>query len=90
MIREWALENGFELFAQSGFESPTITVIKNTRGIDVELLIHKMLDKGYRFANGYGKLKNKTFRLAAMGWHTIESLSEFLSVLTTTLDELTQ
>lgn len=85
IIRSWAKSNGFELFSQKGYASPTITVIKNTCGIDVEITIEKMIKKGYRFANGYGKLKEKTFRIAAMGWHNKENLSKFLSILTDTL-----
>ena len=34
-VRSWAIEKGFELFAEKGCESDTVTCIKNTKGIDI-------------------------------------------------------
>ena len=34
-MRAWAVERGFELFPEKGYESNTLTCISNTRGIDV-------------------------------------------------------
>ena len=88
LIQDWATSNGFELFAQKGFESQTVTTITNSRNIDVAEFVKRSINKGYRFVNGYGDLKGKTFRIAAMGWQTEETVTEFLGVLTEILNEL--
>lgn len=79
LIWQWAKTNGFQLFAQQNYESPTITVISNTRGINIEGVLEKLLQRGYRFANGYGKLANKTFRIAGMGWIKPQQMKYFLN-----------
>ena len=84
-IRVWVVDNGFELYANSNAVSPTITVIKNTRNIDVNAVISEMLKRGYRFANGYGDLAQKTFRIGAMGWVVKQELTLFLNTLTEVL-----
>lgn len=78
-IRNCVIECGFELFPEKGFQSSTITVVKNTRKVSVEDCIQKLLETtGHRFSNGYGKLSEKTFRIAAMGWITEDDLDVFL------------
>jgi aspartate aminotransferase-like enzyme len=76
--RAWARER-FATFAPSGYESVTLTTVKNTKGIDVKALI-EALKKARRveIGNGYGKLKDKTFRIAHMGETTVEELKEIL------------
>jgi len=78
-VRTWGKEQGFELFAQPGYESNTLTAFKNTRGIDVAA-VNKSLQEKHNivFGNGYGKLKNETFRIAHMGDVTIDDLKELL------------
>lgn len=65
--REWGLSKGFELFAEAGYESPTLTVFKNTLDIDISALNTFLRERGMEIANGYGKIKNQTFRIAHMG-----------------------
>ncbi|MEN8128384.1 MAG: alanine--glyoxylate aminotransferase family protein, partial [Planctomycetota bacterium] len=62
---------------QAGYESNTLTTFKNTRGIDVAG-VNKALQEKHNvvFGNGYGKLKNETFRIAHMGDVTIDELKE--------------
>ncbi len=65
IVRKWARTH-FELFAQEGFESDTLTVIKNTRGIDIKDLNGKLRERGKQISDGYGDIKGKTFRIAHM------------------------
>ena len=66
IVQQWARRN-FAIFAEEGFESPTLTCVKNTRGISVAEL-NAMLGKQWaQISNGYGKLKEETFRIAHMG-----------------------
>lgn len=82
MVRDWAVEQGFELFAQDGFYSKTVTTISNNKGIDIAAWVKKAIENGYRFVNGYGDLKNKTFRIGTMGELTPEMVKEFLDDIT--------
>jgi aspartate aminotransferase-like enzyme len=66
MTREWADEMGFGLFAAPGFESQTVTVVTNTRNVDVGALNKSLAARGLSIADGYGGLKGKTFRIAHM------------------------
>ncbi|MBY9008192.1 MAG: alanine--glyoxylate aminotransferase family protein [Candidatus Lokiarchaeota archaeon] len=86
--REWANEIGFELFPEKGYESDTVSTMKNSINIDFEKMISTLLTKGYRIVNGYGSLKNKTFRIGHMGEITINELDNMLEVLTDIISEL--
>jgi len=66
-VRGWALERGFELFAAEGYRSHTVSTISNALNIDIPGLNDFLLQRDMRIANGYGSLKNKTFRIAHMG-----------------------
>lgn len=66
IVREWA-KTHFELFAErEEWASNTVTAIKNTRGISVADLNAKLGERGFMLSNGYGALKEKTFRIAHM------------------------
>jgi aspartate aminotransferase-like enzyme len=66
-VQNWALQRGFELFAAEGYRSNTVTTVKNSLNIDIPSLNAALLEQDMRIANGYGALKNKTFRIAHMG-----------------------
>lgn len=77
-VRAWATEK-FELFAPEQYASNTLTTIKNTQGINVAETIKAVQEKHNTiFGNGYGKLKEETFRIAHMGDITIDDLTELL------------
>ena len=81
MTREWALSRGFGLFAAEGYRSPTVTTVANTRGIDVGALNTFLKSRGMVISNGYGDLKNKTFRIAHMGDTTREEMQYLLETI---------
>ena len=77
-VRGWAKEN-FELFCEEQYASNTLTTVKNTKGIDVAKTIGAIQEKHNTvFGNGYGALKEKTFRIAHMGDITMDDLKELL------------
>jgi predicted phosphoserine aminotransferase len=76
--KNWATGRGFELFAEKGYESNTVTCISNNKGIDLDVLTEKLAKKGKEISNGYGKLKGKTFRIAHMGDIQPDELNELL------------
>lgn len=77
-VRTWA-KSKFGLFAPEEYASNTLTAVKNTRGINVADTIKAIQEKHNTiFGNGYGKLKEDTFRIAHMGDITIDDLKELL------------
>jgi len=66
IVQDWARRH-FALFAEKGYESPTVTCVENTRGISVAELNQELGQQYAMISNGYGVLKEKTFRLAHMG-----------------------
>ena len=65
IVRNWAEEH-FEIFTDKNHLSNTLTVVKNTQNIDVSKLNEELQKRGYLIANGYGDLKDKTFRISHM------------------------
>jgi aspartate aminotransferase-like enzyme len=51
-------------------------------------MVSILMDKGYKIVNGYGDLKNKTFRIGHMGEITLKELQEMLKVLTDIISKL--
>lgn len=77
VVRNWAKKH-FELFAEEEFASDTVTCIKNSRKLNMLSLLDKLQSRGYFISNGYGKLKNKTFRIAHMGDRTLNEIEDLL------------
>jgi len=78
-VRDWAKER-FDLFTDEKYASNTLTTVKNTRGINVADTIKAVQQKHNAiFGNGYGKLKEQTFRIAHMGDITIDDLKQLLA-----------
>ncbi|MBN2455365.1 MAG: alanine--glyoxylate aminotransferase family protein [Sedimentisphaerales bacterium] len=85
-VRSWAKEK-FALFCDDKYASNTLTTVKNTRAVNVAELINTLQQKHNTiFGNGYGKLKEQTFRIAHMGDISIEDLKELLAWIDEELD----
>ncbi|BEP28625.1 pyridoxal-phosphate-dependent aminotransferase family protein [Helicovermis profundi] len=76
-VRAWA-NKYFKMFAEEKYASNTLTTILNTREISVADLNKKLGERGFTISNGYGDLKEKTFRIAHMADTTHEELEELL------------
>ncbi len=77
-VQDWAIEK-FEMFCNIPYASQTLTTIKNTRGINVAKTIAAVQEKHNTvFGNGYGKLKEQTFRIAHMGDITLDEVQELI------------
>ncbi|ABR49727.1 Alanine--glyoxylate transaminase [Alkaliphilus metalliredigens QYMF] len=79
-VREWAAEN-FALLPEEKYASNTLTTIKNTKEISIKDLNGKLGEKGYAISNGYGDLKDKTFRIAHMADTTLDEIKELLTII---------
>jgi aspartate aminotransferase-like enzyme len=58
-----------------------VTVGTNNKGVSIADLNKKLGEKGLAIANGYGKLKEQTFRIAHMGDLTLADVDEVLAAI---------
>jgi len=79
-VRRWARDR-FGLLARAGFESNTVTCITNTRKINVAEFLKKLRTSGYQISNGYGNLKEASFRIGHMGDHTVPEVEGLLNAM---------
>ena len=76
-VRSWAKQY-FALFPEEKYASDTVTCISNTKAISVKDLNDKLAERGFAISNGYGQLKEKTFRIAHMAEVQKADLEELL------------
>lgn len=77
LTRNWARKH-FEMFPEKGYESITVSCIKNTVCKNVGELNQKLAEKGFEISNGYGALKEKTFRIGHMGEWNVNGIKDAL------------
>ena len=78
MVRDWAKKN-FELLVKNEkYLSQTLTTILNTKDISVGDLNKALAERGFMISNGYGDLKNKTFRISHMADYSLDDVKELL------------
>lgn len=81
MVQDWASTHGMEPLAQAEYRSKTVVTIKNSLGWDISALNKFLLTRGMRIANGYGKIKDLTYRVATMGETTPSDVSTLLTAM---------
>jgi len=81
MVRSWAIDAGFGLFAEQGYRSNTVTTVNNRLNLDIGDLNRFLSQQNMRIANGYGPLKGATFRIAHMGETQPENIVGLLEAL---------
>lgn len=79
--REWVQSQGFPLFAAEGYRSQTLTCARSDGRTDLEKLKKLAGERGYAVDNGYGKIKNRTFRIAHMADFTLPDMEELFGLL---------
>jgi len=79
-VRAWA-DKHFRIFTEEGYRSNTLTCIENTRNISISDLNKKLAERNMVISNGYGDLKDKTFRIAHMGQLTMQDIDEVLAAI---------
>ncbi len=79
-VRAWA-RSRFAVLARPGFESNTVTCVVNTRGIRVAEFLRRLRGEGFQISNGYGDLKERTFRIGHMGEHRLDSVARLLEAM---------
>ena len=86
-VRAWAKKN-FALLTNEKYASNALTVIKNTKGFSVSGLNKYLATYNFVVANGYGDLKEKTFRIAHMADATLDTIKELLGHIDNYVAEL--
>jgi aspartate aminotransferase-like enzyme len=84
-VRSWA-KTHFALFADEHYASNTVTAIKNIKNISVADLNARLGERGLMISNGYGALKEQTFRIAHMADCTVADIDELLGRIEEILD----
>jgi len=79
-VQDWA-RKWFALYPVEKYASLTVSCIKNTRGISVSDLNKELGKRNLVLSNGYGKLKEQTFRIAHMGDLTMKDIDELLEAI---------
>jgi len=89
MSHEWVKTRGFEMFPKAGYESVTLSCVKNNKNVDVAKL-QKALKEKYNVLidGGYGQIKGKSFRLAHMGDETPQTVAQLHEMLDDCLKSL--
>ena len=80
-VQSWVLKHDLSLYAPEGYRSKTVTTVVNNLELDITALNEFLLSKGMRIANGYGPLKDITFRIAHMGETQIEDIERLLAAM---------
>jgi len=78
--RDWTAKY-WKVFPEAGYESVTLTTGANTRGASIKDLNSELSKRGMQISNGYGDLKEKTFRIAHMGDLTMADMKEVTSAI---------
>jgi aspartate aminotransferase-like enzyme len=79
-VQDWARKN-FALYPAERWASTTVTCIKNTRGVSIADLNKELGKRNLTLSNGYGKLKEQTFRIAHMGDLQMSDIDELLGAI---------
>jgi aspartate aminotransferase-like enzyme len=83
VVQNWA-KRYFDIYPEEGYWSKTLTCIRNTRGVSIGELIKNLANKyNLRIANGYGPIKEKTFRIAHMGDTQLDEIEGLLKAIET-------
>jgi aspartate aminotransferase-like enzyme len=77
----WITSKGFEIYAEPGYESPTVTCAHNNLNIDISALNAFLRERNMHISNGYGSLKGKAFRIAHMGDLQMTDMEELFATI---------
>jgi len=85
ITQAWAKKH-FDIYPEAGYWSQTLTSVLNTQDVDVPAMIKALADDyNLRISNGYGDIKNKTFRIAHMGDTQVDEILGLLRAIESVL-----
>jgi aspartate aminotransferase-like enzyme len=80
-VQDWGAKHGMEPVAKPEYRSKTVVTMRNSLNWDISALNKFLLTKGMRIANGYGKLKDISYRVATMGETTMKDVDVLLAAM---------
>lgn len=81
-VRGWVSEHeGYGILAPPGARADTVTAITLPEGMKGTEVVAAAEAEGYVVGTGYGKLRDRTFRIGHMGDHTLRGLEGCLAAL---------
>lgn len=80
-IRRGVEALGLSTFPEKGYESPTVSCINAPDVVGGPAVYEAMRWGGFELAQGYGALKEKTFRIGNMGYIPVEYIDQMLEAL---------
>lgn len=81
-VREWAAaREGYGILAPAGSRADTVTAVTVPEGRSGKAIADLVEKAGYVIGAGYGKLKDRTFRIGHMGDHTVRGLEGCLAAI---------
>ncbi len=86
MVRNWANKKLNGIFPEEGYQSNSIGVL-NKGDLDFDAFNSKLKAKGYEISNGYGDVKETTFRIGHMGDTTPAMIKSLLSAMDEIMEE---
>jgi aspartate aminotransferase-like enzyme len=78
MTERWAAEHGLAYLPAPELRSPTVSCIRSGL-LDVKTFLSELKQRGHTISNGYGDMKDVTFRIGHMGDHMEEDLASLLA-----------
>ncbi len=79
--QQWAVEQDYQLMAEEGYRSPTVTNVANTRQTSIGQLNEYLATLEMEISDGYGSYKGKAFRIAHMGEATEADLERLFAAI---------
>lgn len=86
LVHAWA-RKGLGLFAEPDYLSDTITVV-NRGKVDFSKLQKGLKTRGMEISNGYGNIKETTFRIGHMGDLTVNEIKGLLKNIDEVMEEI--
>lgn len=86
LVTEWADEKLAGVFPEEGYRTMGTTVL-NRGGLDFDAFHKKLKAKGFEISNGYGEIKEKTFRIGHMGDEMPAGIKELLAAMDSIMEE---
>ena len=80
-VQDWGAKNGMEPVAKAAYRSKTVVTMRNSLNWDISALNKFLQTKGMRIANGYGKLKDLSYRVATMGETSLADVDMLLAAM---------
>ncbi|MDO5861669.1 MAG: aminotransferase class V-fold PLP-dependent enzyme [Thermoplasmata archaeon] len=86
ICERWAEEKLAGVFPEEGYRSRSMAVL-NRGPLDFDAFHKKLKARGYEISNGYGDVKEKTFRIGLMGDLTPAGIRELLAAMESVMEE---